>query len=106
MRVEGSEFRVQGAGSRVRTWIPSTESAPGFRNPPMPLKEVTAETGRPGFRVQGSGFRVQGSGFRVQGAGFRVQGTGYRVQGSGYRVQYRGSRGARTPARLSRWRAP
>ena len=46
LRVQGSGFRVRGAGCRVQG---------------------------SGFRVQGSGCRVQGSGFRVNGGGAGVQ---------------------------------
>jgi hypothetical protein len=49
-RGQGTEFGVQGPGSRVQG---------------------------PGFRVQGSGFRVQG--FRVQDSGLWVQGAGVKV---------------------------
>ena len=78
-RVQGSGFRVQGSGCRVQ--------GAGFRVQGSGFRVQGA-----GFRVQGSGFRVQGSGCRVQSSGFRIQGSGFRVQGSGFRVQGSGFR--------------
>ena len=93
--MQGSGFRVQGAGCRVQCWE-NAEVRPSEASKTMgPLN-----LGLKSEHLEGAGLRVQGAGFRVQGSGFRVQGARFRVQ-CWENAEVRPSEGSKTMASLN-----